>query len=244
MYLAICDDDLNELKELTIKCKHALVSAGITSPLTIHAYQYGHALIEHIEKNPQIQYDIIMMDNDFGENTLNGIETTKKLREMEITTPVIISTSHDDYLRQGYGYGIFRYIIKPAKQEDIDEAFTACLKYINQLEGKEMIIKNGIDTIAIRFKEIMYFECCAHTVIAHTKNKNEFSFIMKFELVEKMVPQTCFMKIHKGLIVNFNYASRMKGSDLILNDGTILPVAQRRRTQCLDFFRNYVKGYM
>jgi DNA-binding LytR/AlgR family response regulator len=235
MVLAICDDDINELKELSIKCKNALLSLGVISPITVHAFQYGHALIEYIKKNPNILYDIIVMDIDFGDNTLNGIEVTKQLREMKVEAPIVISTSHDDYLRQGYGYGIFRYINKPVNQDDIDEAFTACLKYINQLEGKEIIIKNGIDNIAIRYKEITYFECSGHTVIAHTKNINEYPFIMKFELVEKMVPQTCFLKIHKGIIVNFNYVSRIKGYDLILNDGSVLPIAQRRHKQCLDF---------
>lgn len=244
MFLAICDDDINELKELSVKCKNALISLGIVSPITIHAYQYGHALIGYIKKNPQIKYDIIVMDIDFGDTSLNGIEVTKQLREMKVEAPIVISTSHDDYLRQGYGYGILRYIIKPVKQDDIDEALMACLKHINQLEGKEIIIKNGTDNIAIRYKEIIYFECCGHTVIAHTKNKEEYHFIMKFELVEKMVPETCFIKIHKGAIVNFNYVTRIKGTDLILKDGTILPIAQRRRTQCIEFFKEYVKGYM
>ncbi len=244
MFIAICDDDANESAELKIKCRQALNLINPTSPIVIHIYRYGHDFISLIKANAQIRYDIIVMDIEFGENAINGIETIRQLREMRITAPVIISTSYDDYLRQGYGLGIIRYLSKPVTQDAVNEAFAACFKHIGRLEGKEIILRSGSDNVVIKYTEIMYFENYGHYIVAHTKDKKEYTFRSKFECLEKQIPQTCFMKIHKSILVNLNYVSYIKGHDLVIDDGTILPVAQRRRGPCMEFLRQYIKENM
>jgi len=241
MYLAICEDDGNQSDNLKEQCTDALKIFGTLSPVTIHTYRSGEELITDLKAEACPKYDIIVMDIEFGENTINGIETARTLREMGITAPVVITTSYDIYWRQGYGLGIVRYLSKPVSEDQLFEALDACVKEINRSDGKEIVLKNGTEHTVVRYRDIMYFECCGHTVTANTKDKNKYSCNQTIGVLEKQAPGESFFKINKGILVNMRYAAYIKGPDLILDSGAVLPIAQRRRSQCMDFLRKYVK---
>ncbi|HOP11105.1 MAG TPA: LytTR family DNA-binding domain-containing protein [Oscillospiraceae bacterium] len=240
MYIAICDDDANLIIDLKNKCKNAPCFSDTASPVKIQTYHSGEELITALNANPQLTYDIILLDIEFGPNTVNGIETTKILREMGIETPVIITTSYDSYLRQGYGLGIMRYITKPVAQEEIDEALTICLKKIALLDAK-IVLRDGNRNTAVRYRDIVYFECRSHTVIVYAKTRQKYTCNTTISFIEEQMPKKYFYKIHKSFLVNFNYVSCIKDLNLTLDDGTVLLIAQRRRSKCMDFFREYVK---
>lgn len=244
MKIAVCDDDENQLNITTTLCEHALGDLKITMPVIIHPFCTGEKLIEAFKADKPPEYDIILMDIEFGQGRINGIEATGVLREIGVAAPVIITTSYDAYLRQGYGLGIMRYLSKPITREELGEALAACIKSINACDAKELLLKNGAESVVVRYKDILYFECFSHTVIAHTKDKKVYSVNKTIGFLEEDAPKQCFIKVNKGIIVNINGIACIKGNDLIMEDGKILSVAQRRRRQCMESLRKYIKEHM
>lgn len=244
MFLAICDDEGSQLTDTKNKCEQALRFLKISSPVMIHTYHSGEEIFNAIKADSRLKYDIVVMDIEFGENAMNGMETTKSLRETGMTAPVIITTSYDTYLREGYGLGIMRYLSKPLKQEDISEALAACIKSIESSGEKEIILKGETEHIISRYREIMYFECCGHTVTAHMNDQKKFKVLKTIGFLEEQFPKKSFFKINKGIIVNMGYVAYIKGGDLTLENGVVLPIAQRRRSECMDFLKKYVKEHL
>lgn len=109
MNIAICDDDQNQLTETATLCKQAADDLKCPFPFVIQPYGTGEELIAAFEKNSPPEVDIVLMDIEFGQAHINGIEATKILRGMGVSVPVIITSAYESYLRQGYGLGIMRY---------------------------------------------------------------------------------------------------------------------------------------
>ncbi len=244
MKIAVCDDEKNQLNETVTLCEQTLGELKITVPVSIYPFRTGEMLIEALKTDKLTEFDIIIMDIELGQDRLKGIEATGVLREMGVAAPVIITTSYDAYLRQGYGLGIMRYLSKPVTREELGEALAACIKLINTCDAKEILLKTGAESVVVRYKDILYFECFSHTVIAHTKDKKTYSVNKTIGFLEEDAPKQCFIKVNKGIIVNMDGVTCIKGNDLIMEDGKILPVAQRRRGQCMELLRKYIKEHM
>lgn len=78
---------------------------------------------------------------------------------------------------------------------------------------------------------------CNYTVIFLNNGKNVMvaSTLLNYEHMLEFP----FVRIHKSNIINLDYAAMNKdASSFILNDGTEIPVARRRRRQVLDILKD------
>jgi DNA-binding LytR/AlgR family response regulator len=81
-------------------------------------------------------------------------------------------------------------------------------------------------------------------LVAHTKDKTEYTLHKTIGFIEEQAPKECFFKINKGIIANMSGVAYIRGSDLIFEDGTVLLIAQRRRSRCMEFLKKYIKEHM
>lgn len=86
-----------------------------------------------LEKRP----DILLTDIDMP--NLNGIDLTKKIRENDTTTPIIIMTAHKnpDYLLEAVELNLTKYILKPF---DGDELLVAMKKIFNSSKDDSLLL--------------------------------------------------------------------------------------------------------
>ena len=65
---------------------------------------------------------------------LNGLEFVKKIRQTDKKTQIIIITAYSDteYLLKAVELKLVKYLIKPVKERDFDEALRLCVQSINE----------------------------------------------------------------------------------------------------------------
>lgn len=87
---------------------------------------------------------------------LNGLEFVKRIRENDKKTLVIVITafSDKDYLFKAIELQLVKYLIKPVKEKEFDEAITSCIH----------TIKNDTTNI-IRLDENTTFDIFNHTLL-------------------------------------------------------------------------------
>lgn len=104
--IAIIDDDVITQKIMTA------IFSEING--TVYSFLNGESFLNCIKEN---QYDIIFLDMVMA--GINGLEVLKKLRAMQIKTPVIIlsSTTHQATIVSALANGAKRYLLKPIKRE-------------------------------------------------------------------------------------------------------------------------------
>jgi len=107
----------------------------------------GKEAFEKVKKNKDI--DVILMDIKMPE--MNGVEATKKIKELENSPKVVILTTFkdDEYLFEALKNGADGYILKDVKSDEIVEAIKTVYSgnMLLRSEMAEKILKfiNGIN---------------------------------------------------------------------------------------------------
>ncbi|MDD3009440.1 MAG: response regulator [Arcobacter sp.] len=134
--------------------------------------------------------DIIITDIQMPK--LNGLEFVKKIRQKDKKTQIIIITAFcdKDYLLKAIELQLVKYLIKPVKEKEFEEALFLCVNSLQEdnsnivkLENeiyfdtfnKNLVIKDEI--IKLRAKEILFLELLI-------KNKNRY---VTYEEIENYV---------------------------------------------------------
>ena len=165
------------------------------------------------------QPDIIITDIQMPK--LNGLEFVKRIRQKDKKTQIIIITAFcdKDYLLKAIELGLVKYLVKPVKEKEFEEALFLC---VNSLEednsnivkldensyfdtfNKNLVIKDEI--IKLRAKEILFLELLI-------KNKNRY---VSYEEIENYVWDESIMTKDALKTLVKNLKTKIP-KDLILN---------------------------
>ena len=134
--------------------------------------------------------DIIITDIQMPK--LNGLEFVKRIRQKDKKTQIIIITafSDKDYLLKAIELGLVKYLVKPVREKEFEEALFLCINALERNESnivkldeftffdtfnKNLISNNEI--IKLRAKELAFLELLI-------KNKNRY---VTYEEIENYV---------------------------------------------------------
>ena len=99
---------------------------------------------EGLELFKKFNPDIVL--TDIAMPKMNGIEMSKKIKEIDSSTPIIVTTAFNDakYMSEAIDIGIDSYILKPLNLKRIDEKLTQVAKYLVEsmdLKKSEKLLK-------------------------------------------------------------------------------------------------------
>ena len=114
-------------------------------------------------------YDVAFLDIDMP--VFSGLETAKKIREYKSKMIIVFVTNYASLAVDGYGVDAAGFIVKPAKEIDVNLVMEKILKIKEDKmnESKVVIkVKNGYQTI--KPSEIKFIEVNIHDVYFYTTN--------------------------------------------------------------------------
>ena len=165
------------------------------------------------------QPDIIITDIQMPK--LNGLEFVKRIRQKDKKTQIIIITAFcdKDYLLKAIELGLVKYLVKPVKEKEFEEALFLCVNSLQEditnivkLDinsyfdsfNKNLVIDDEI--IKLRTKELIFLELLI-------KNKNRY---VSYEEIENYVWSDSVMTKDALKTLVKNLKSKVP-KDLILN---------------------------
>lgn len=163
--------------------------------------------------------DVLFLDIQMPE--LKGTDFAKLVPEQ---TKVIFTTAYSEYAIQGFELSALDYLLKPITFE----RFLAAINKVETTSKQEQInkvitIKSGYVLHKVKLDAIKYIESDSEYVIYHTKDKKIMSN-QSLKTLEKTLPVSVFLRVHRSFIINRNYVTELKGRDLYLAE-TIIPVS-------------------
>lgn len=138
---------------------------------------------------------------------------------------------------EGYKIGAFRYINKDG---DVGREIYEVADSV-----KEKIFKEDeywFDGKKIFIDEIIYIESRLHWVEFHLNENgmNLYQVHEKLDDIEKRLPDSKFLRIHKSYLVNIECIEEVKNYSILLNTGERLPVPKLRYRYVKDSFDTYI----
>lgn len=191
MNFVICDDNVKEvvlirriLEENFYGCR-------------IEEFYDGNSIVKYFQFNVP---DVILLDVEMP--GMNGIETARRIRDINGNIGIIFITGHTQFALEAFGVYAFDYIVKPVRKERL-------IASINKVLGKtdfteEFIEINYKKTLfRVNQKEILFIEKAGHKSYIHTE---KFIYTMRAPIhyFINRLNKEIFTRTHSGFIVNRN----------------------------------------
>lgn len=220
MKIALCDDDKDALKLLydlsALYFSEKMICAEIL------CFSNAEKLLLNLHG-----LDLLFLDIDMPE--MDGIALAKKIRTKDMDIKIIFATNYKKYLYYAFTVHPFGYIVKPVTQSAVFNNLDDFMKsQQNSCAKKLIVLTKGKTQILLLAEEVFYFEYCAGLGIKAVKINGCEYIHMTLSEIFKQSEVYDFTYCHKGCIVNLEYIKRIKGLEIQLSNGAILPLAQKR----------------
>ncbi len=213
LQIAICEDTQSEQERLL-----SLLHQASIQNQAIH-YESGEQLLSEYMVG---KFDLLLMD--IYMSGMTGLETSKKIREIDRDIPLAFVTASTEHTLESYRLNALKYIEKPYNTEDINEMLELALMKKQSASGL-VIQKNKIKS-KIPFSKILYLEQKNRQVLIALYSRE---LICVYDKLSDLLPQLdgeLFFHCHKSYAVHLPFISGID-KDLrcfVLIDGKNIPI--------------------
>jgi len=236
--IALCDDDIRVTALLNQIIKDYCLKFNV-STLSC-SFKNGEELLAEKQN-----FDIIFLDIDMS--GMNGIETARKIRKKDKNVKIVYVTNFTEYQDFAFSVHAFSYILKPLTTEKVYREMDELLDYLMPAQPvsspkEEFITDVGLRQIEI--EDISYFEYYARRVRIKTKIKF-YQLQSNMAQIYQLMEPYGFAMPHKSFVINLLHVEHIKGYEILMTDGVLIPLSQKRskevRTQYNAFVEEHTK---
>ena len=233
--IAICDDDINIQFTIESFVQSILEEYGIEKE--IECFDSGDKLCNIYEKG---KFDLIFLDIEYKGK--NGVEVGKYIRETmgDESVQIAYISGNTGYAMELFEYRPINFLVKPVSENEIRKIIDKYL-LINNQKSEFFQYKIGSDIFHIPLSEIIYLSSNARKITLHGINKDD-TFYDSLEHIYIPLKDKNFLYVHKSFIVNYQCIKKMSYEQVIMCDGTTIPISQSRRPAIRKQFMNIKKG--
>lgn len=212
--IAVCDDSAAD-REYTASLVRAW-AAETGSQIHISLFSSGENYLFRAEDEGS--FDILLLDIEMG--AMDGVTLAKKLRQKNETLQIVFITGYSDYIAEGYEVSALHYLMKPVKKEKLFSVLTRAAEKLRKDE-KALHLEAGGQLVRIPIYTIRYADVQGNYVTVHAFH--DFTAKMTLSELEKGLDDR-FYRVGRSAIVNLTKISRVTKTEILLQDGTAVPL--------------------
>lgn len=230
--IAICDDEnlfLNEFKSIIEG-----ICANEKIEYVINTYNSGYFAVDNYNK-----YDLIFLDIDMPD--LDGIAIAEQINKLKgnLDIPYIVFvTSKDNLVFDALKQFPYSFIRKAYFKDDIK----SCILSINKKLADKAIrypVKIGRNKLFLNLDNIIYLEKDKNYVIFHTTD-NQYKERSNIDEKLSDLSSRDFIRTHIGYLVNMKYIKEITNTEVILLDGTKIPISKSYKQSVKDIYFDWM----
>lgn len=220
--IALCDSDLPTLAKYKSWIEYC--AKKTKKMFNIQTFKTTSQLLSYFIRVSDL--DILIVDPS-ALPVGNGLTTIKKLRDLECNAEIIYLASSEKYLLDAFDTEPLYYNNKKnMSMENFEKIFMKAVNKVeSQLASSKMIaIHSGSVIKRIPHDSISHFEISNRITTVHYGQGMSFDFYSTISALEKQLADSCFLRIHRSIIVNLLYISSYEQKSVHLLTDEILPV--------------------
>lgn len=179
----------------------------------------------------KFDFDIIFMDIALPD--INGVMASEKLRKKDDDVAIVFVTNLAHLAIKGYSVSATDFIVKPVNYYKLASLLEKLVKKIKYNRTNYMTISTVHGMERMSLSDILYVEAKAHRITFHLTQR-EVTYSGTLTACEKDLPETDFVRCYQSFIVNIHYVDSCNGSELLLKDGTKIPVSRTKKKQVMQ----------
>ena len=179
--IGICDDSYDARFALRSALERLLEPRRQTA--RILEFSSGEGLLRWQSHHPG-ELHLVFLDLEM--NQLDGMETARRLRQVEPGMQLAFVTGYDSHVYEGYQVGALGYLLKPPKAAQLADILDRATATLTQTNTAFFLCRSGEITYRIPYAEILYFVSDRRQVTCVTKDK-EYTFYRKLDQVAQEV---------------------------------------------------------
>ncbi|MBX3252769.1 MAG: response regulator transcription factor [Chitinophagaceae bacterium] len=247
MKILIVEDEelaVKKLQKTLATVDSSLEVGGITDSIS--------STVEWLQNNEAP--DLILMDIELADGQSFAIFDLAK-----VTSPVIFTTSYDEYALKAFKVNSIDYLLKPVQPEDLEMALnkfrslrssntsTAIQLLVKELQQKlapkeyrkRFLVKNGQKLVSVEIQDIAYFYSDGRLNFFKTKGNKKFIVDYTMDELEEMLNPHDYFRISRSFYISIGSVEKIDdyfGNRLILQ---LMPATDREvlvsRERVADF---------
>lgn len=215
------------------------------SPGVVHVKSFDNAFDAMNYLHHEGHIDLIF--SDIGMPFINGIEAAKLLKPY--CDFLVFITGHRDYGEESYEVGVDGYLLKPLIKLKFIQLVQRLLNSKEKEEHKDlnrrsMLMKGNSKNnyLNVHHDEIIYVKAMSNYVKVITEEGLQTTHLTLTEMERKLehVPQ--FLRIHRSVIISFNYVKEIEGFNIILKNKEKFTVGRSYKKLFEDFLKKRIAG--
>lgn len=213
---------------------------------------------EGIEAIQSHKPDAVFLDIKLaGESGFDILEEITKLPGVD--PEIVFITAHDEFAIKAIKFSALDYLLKPIDPEELVKSvrkieeqrglpkkaasLNVLVENIRQASDspKKIVVPTSDGMHVIKLSDIVRLESSSNYTTFHLKSEKSLLASKTLKEFDSMLTGYNFNRVHKSHLVNMNYLKRYVQTDggyLILEDGSRIPVANRKKEQLLQTLKN------
>lgn len=187
------------------------------------------------------KYDIVLMDIVMP--GINGIETAKKLREIDSAVIIMFITTMAQYAINGYEVNAIDFLLKPVNYFTFSLKLSKAMRLCDRRRDFGYAIKTSDGDVRVALSDIYYIESEKHYCVFHTCGGNYRMRMSMIEAEKEFAPKN-FGRCSTSFLVNLAHIKSIKHDDVVLggNKEIFVPISRTKRKTFLETFTVYIGG--
>ncbi|MDD5863730.1 MAG: LytTR family DNA-binding domain-containing protein [Firmicutes bacterium] len=182
-------------------------------------------------------FDLAFLDIQMP--NVDGITLAKRLRQQNPKLALFFVTNYDEYQDDAMDLQAFRFFEKPF---DINRLYAGLDKAMEYIDGAyvDIYLSENAAQQRVIADDIIYVTREGRKVSIVTTAR-EFCVAEKFDDLCQKLPQLFFYPVHKSFFVNLHYVERYTYTELLLTNGSRIPIAPRKQSAFHKFWFEYLR---
>jgi two-component system LytT family response regulator len=190
----------------------------------------------------------------------SGFDILEKIRDTDDLHPeIIFITAHNEFAIKAIKFSALDYLLKPIDPEELVKAvrkieeekglpkkassLNVLVENIRQASDspKKIVVPTSDGMHVIKLSDIIRLESSSNYTTFYINNEKSLLASKTLKEFDSMLSNYNFHRVHKSHLVNMNYLKRYVQTDggyLVLEDGSKIPVANRKKEQLLSTLKN------